>query len=298
MVNGALRANDVLADDVSASTVNTITEEELTNAAEGLTGNVQEQLDALSNRMNTPPEINQVNDIRVVSANVGANGARPKLILMWNVTAWWNLGTGDILDGAKGFTGHIYAARNFGFNNSVVCELIARVNYNKVSEPDDVNLVLKTSNNMFRPVIVHRTTDDTYHLAVIVTGHDKIIRFCGLFASFSTWEGQVLNYVGMSELPTGYEPACGQWSYIMPQYTLPISNGGTGKTNAQDAFDALINAITEGDATAELMDDDFWVSQHVNGNDPTVNKKTYRRRKLVSLWNYIKTKIVDRKSVV
>lgn len=283
-----------MADNVSASSVNNITEEELTNAAEGLTGNVQGQLDDLSNRMNTPPEINQVNGVRVVSANVDANGSRPKLMLMWDITTWWNLETGNISDGAKGFTGHIYAARNFGYSNSVVCELIARVNYNKVSEPDGANLVLKTSNDMFRPVIVHRTTDDTYHLAVIVTGHDKIVRFCGLFANFGAWEGQRINYNG-NALPTGYEMACDKWSYIMPQYTLPISNGGTGEKTANAALNVLTEAAqTENDSYAFSDDDSLLWKYTSAASDKTKTFKT----KFSKLWNYIRTKILDDKIFV
>lgn len=73
--------------------------------------------------------------------------------------------------------------------------------------------------------------------------------------------------------------------------TLPISKGGTGKTTAQEGFNALVNGIEEGSATATLRDDDYWISQYANGNDPTVNKKTYCRRKLSGLWSYIKTKV-------
>lgn len=72
--------------------------------------------------------------------------------------------------------------------------------------------------------------------------------------------------------------------------TLPISKGGTGKTTAQDAFDALVNGIALGSETPTLMDDDYWISQYANGNDQNINQKVYRRRKLSHLWNYIKTK--------
>lgn len=71
---------------------------------------------------------------------------------------------------------------------------------------------------------------------------------------------------------------------------LPISKGGTGQITAQKAFDALVNGLNIGSDTAVLNDNDYYISQYANGNDTSVNKQTYNRRKLLTLWKYIKTK--------
>lgn len=208
VVNGSLLANSVLADEVNASAVNDITEEELNDATEGLTGNIQGQLNALSNRMNTPPAINQVNGIRVLSTSVGDNGGKCKLMLMYDITDWWNLASGAHLDSiCRGFTGHVYAARLGGYAHQIICELIIRVSYDKSS------CNLQTSNDHFRPKIVHRTTDDTYHLALEIPGLSMSIRFHGLFQDFGKWEGQVLNYSG-DNMPSGYEAVDKQYTFI------------------------------------------------------------------------------------
>lgn len=67
---------------------------------------------------------------------------------------------------------------------------------------------------------------------------------------------------------------------------LPIAHGGTGKTTAQDACNELINGLTTGSSTP--VDADYYVSQYVNGGTTT---KTYLRRPMSALWEYIKGKI-------
>ena len=67
--------------------------------------------------------------------------------------------------------------------------------------------------------------------------------------------------------------------------TLPASKGGTGNTSLNDSMNALINSLGWKNDTP--TDDDYFVSQYVGGGDTTT---TYHRRKLSSLWNYIKGK--------
>ena len=67
---------------------------------------------------------------------------------------------------------------------------------------------------------------------------------------------------------------------------LPIAHGGTGKTTAQDACNELINGLTTEYSTP--VDTDYYVSQYVNGGDTT---KTFHRRPMSALWEYIKGKI-------
>ncbi len=68
--------------------------------------------------------------------------------------------------------------------------------------------------------------------------------------------------------------------------TLPVSKGGTGKTNATDAANELINGLTEG--TSDPVDEDYYIAQYSGGG---ANVKTYHRRPISKLWNYIKSKL-------
>ena len=72
----------------------------------------------------------------------------------------------------------------------------------------------------------------------------------------------------------------------LPDDTVPVSKGGTGKTTAFNAINFLINNLTIGTATP--ADADYFISQYVNGGTTTT---TYHRRPLSSLWAYIKGKI-------
>ena len=68
--------------------------------------------------------------------------------------------------------------------------------------------------------------------------------------------------------------------------TLPVANGGTGKTTEKDAANAFINSLDIG--TSDPEDADYYVSQYAGGG--TTNT-AYYRRPVSSLWNYIKDKI-------
>lgn len=64
------------------------------------------------------------------------------------------------------------------------------------------------------------------------------------------------------------------------------ANGGTGKTNLNDAANALINGLSTG--SSDPTDNDYYVSQYAGGGTTTT---TYHRRPVSALWNYIKGKI-------
>ena len=66
---------------------------------------------------------------------------------------------------------------------------------------------------------------------------------------------------------------------------LPVERGGTGKTTGQDAANYFINSLPEGSSAP--TDTDFFISQYVKGMD---TNKTYLRRPISSLWEYIKSK--------
>ncbi len=66
--------------------------------------------------------------------------------------------------------------------------------------------------------------------------------------------------------------------------------GGSGKTTLTDSANAFINALTSGTATPS--DGDYYISQWANAASSTdVQKATYVRRPISSLWTYIKSKI-------
>ena len=67
---------------------------------------------------------------------------------------------------------------------------------------------------------------------------------------------------------------------------LPLANGGTGKTNAKDAANVLLNGLETGGSTP--VDADYYISQYVGGGTTTT---TYHRRPMSALWAYISGKI-------
>ena len=66
---------------------------------------------------------------------------------------------------------------------------------------------------------------------------------------------------------------------------VPVTKGGTGKTNGKDAANYFINSLEEGTATP--TDADKIITQYVGGGTTTT---TYHRRPLSTLWSYIKPK--------
>lgn len=68
--------------------------------------------------------------------------------------------------------------------------------------------------------------------------------------------------------------------------TLPISKGGTGQTTGENAANALINSL--GNGTDTPSDNDYYISQYAGGG---TTHKTYYRRPVSALWNYIKSKL-------
>lgn len=68
--------------------------------------------------------------------------------------------------------------------------------------------------------------------------------------------------------------------------TLPVGNGGTGQTTAQNAANAFMNALSTG--SNNPVDADYYISQYAGGGTTTT---TYHRRPMSALWEYIKGKI-------
>ena len=68
--------------------------------------------------------------------------------------------------------------------------------------------------------------------------------------------------------------------------TLPVAQGGTGQTTGTNAANYFMNSLDTGSSTP--VDADYYISQYVGGGTTT---KTYHRRPMSALWEYIKGKI-------
>lgn len=94
---------------------------------------------------------------------------------------------------------------------------------------------------------------------------------------YSRYEGGYLNFMGNSS-----QVLLGNGD--MMSLPVPINNGGTGATTAQNACNAFINALSTGTATP--TDSDYYVCQYAGGGTTTT---TYHRRPMSFLWSWIKT---------
>lgn len=70
--------------------------------------------------------------------------------------------------------------------------------------------------------------------------------------------------------------------------TLGTDHGGTGQTSAQAAANAFINALGTGSSGSTPGDNDYFISQYINGGSSNTN---YYRRPMSALWSYISGKI-------
>lgn len=70
--------------------------------------------------------------------------------------------------------------------------------------------------------------------------------------------------------------------------TLPVGNGGTGKTTLNDAANAFINQLSEGTSSANA--NDYIVAQYANGGTTTT---TYHRRKLTNIFKALNYAVSD-----
>ena len=67
---------------------------------------------------------------------------------------------------------------------------------------------------------------------------------------------------------------------------LSAEHGGTGQETLQDSANSLINSLSTSQNNPE--DNDYFISQYVNGGETT---KTYHRRPISKIWNYVNGKI-------
>lgn len=132
----------------------------------------------------------------------------------------------------------------------------------------------------------------------------KIVAFSELCWKNNSSNSNLANY-GM---PCSVNAASGNAHFpkgITSGVAIPVSSGGTGKTSVtagnylvgngtnaltektpNTAANDLINALTTGEATP--TGDDYYVAQFAGGGTTT---KTYHRRPIKALWEYIKSQI-------
>jgi hypothetical protein len=67
--------------------------------------------------------------------------------------------------------------------------------------------------------------------------------------------------------------------------------GGTGETSLTNAGNSILWSLTEGNAGTSPNDDDYFISQYDNGNNPSVNMHTFHKRKFSVLWSWISNKL-------
>lgn len=133
----------------------------------------------------------------------------------------------------------------------------------------------------------------------------------GMIVAFSElcWQLSSLNAnLGTTGLPCAIESSTGVSNFtkgIKSGVAIPVSSGGTGKTSVtagnylvgngtnalaektpNTAANELINALSTGESTP--TDNDYYVAQYAGGG---TTAKTFHRRPVKALWEYIKDKI-------
>ena len=112
-------------------------------------------------------------------------------------------------------------------------------------------------------------------------------------AGVSSFSGSYNDLTNKPTIPTNTNQLTNGAGYITSSGTaktisdtLPISKGGTGQTTGENAANALINSLGEGTDTPS--DNDYYISQYASGG---TTHRTYYRRPVSALWNYIKSKL-------
>ena len=145
---------------------------------------------------------------------------------------------------------------------------------------DDAITASKVKDNETLPVNITGSSRSCTGNAVTATSAGKLTTAKKAYVSLGT--ASTTTTVDWSADPTT----------IPVNGTLDVSNGGTGKTSANDACNAFINALSTGYSIP--VDNDFYVSQYVGGG---ANTTTYHRRPVSALWRYIKGKMTSESGV-
>lgn len=139
------------------------------------------------------------------------NGGRRKYLLMYDITDWISAKSNAP---TRGFDGYFISRRGSGFvSNNCTGTLSMVASYNGMSgstpikSDDSQSLRLRTTSEMYKPVILHNTSTNKYYIALETYGSVRDLVLFGIFQG--TFVGKWVQNVGQSftpgTLPDGYE---------------------------------------------------------------------------------------------
>ncbi len=145
-----------------------------------------------------------VGNIRMKNYNVPDNGGRQKLLLMWDVTDWYNTQGSEHIENPKGFSGMIICIRNSDYTSRYgTADITICANYDK--KLAEANPLFTNYPTQYCPMLVHRESDDTYHLAMKISGSGRTITLVGTFLNYDAMENEWVLFADRESFAEGYE---------------------------------------------------------------------------------------------
>lgn len=145
-----------------------------------------------------------VGRIRMKNYTVPDNAGRQKLLLMWDVTDWYNTQGSEHIENSKGFSGMIICIRGTGYLSRYgTADITIGANYDKKLEA--ANPLFTNYPTQYCPMLVHRESDDTYHLAMKISGSGRIITLVGTFLNYGEMENEWVLFAAGESFAEGYE---------------------------------------------------------------------------------------------
>ena len=139
------------------------------------------------------------------------NGARKKYLLFYDISEWISKSRDA---GTYAYDGYFFSRRSGGFvSNNYTGTLSMVASYNGMSgstpikSDDSQSLRLRTTSEMYKPVILHNTSTNKYYLALETYGNGRDLVLFGIFqgAFVGTWVQNVGQSLTPGTLPDGYE---------------------------------------------------------------------------------------------
>ena len=170
------------------------------------------------------------------------NQGRWKYLLMYDITDWISAKSNAP---TRAFDGYFISSRSSGYvHNNYMGNLSIVASYNGVNSDgspiksdNDSSLRLRTTSEMYKPVILHNTSTNKYYLALETYGGGRDLVLFGIFQG--TFVGTWVQNVGQSftpgTLPDGYE------LYSDGFYSIPYGRAIADK-NGKDITEYLADA--------------------------------------------------------
>lgn len=139
------------------------------------------------------------------------NGARKKYLLFYDISEWISKSRDA---GTYAYDGYFFSRRSGGFvSNNYTGTLSMVASYNGMSgstpikSDDSQSLRLRTTSEMYKPVILHNTSTNKYYLALETYGNGRDLVLFGIFQGtfVGTWVQNVGQSLTPGTLPDGYE---------------------------------------------------------------------------------------------